>query len=184
MLNNFRLTFSDAISNQSCNHFKNRVATMLERPDFGSLTVLFSSEGGSTDQSISLYNFIRQLPVSISIHAVGHVGSAANIVYLAADQRTAAPHSRFFFHEYDWGFDGRQTLHRINEAVERLRSDMDLACKVIESRTQLPAELMRAVRGETGPLVLEPGEAVRRGLAQRVCDLPQAGPDYLVAVWT
>ena len=79
--------------------------------------ILFSSQGGSTDQGLALYNFIRELPVPIHMHAVGHVGSMAIPVFVAGDRRTATPVSRFFFHAYQWGFEGRQTCDGIAEAT-------------------------------------------------------------------
>jgi hypothetical protein len=41
---------------ESANLLRNRIATILDRDDFGSLTILFSSEDGSTDHSLELFN--------------------------------------------------------------------------------------------------------------------------------
>jgi ATP-dependent protease ClpP protease subunit len=94
----YRLVFNGSIYEQQANALRGRIATILERTDFTSLTLVFSSEGGSTDQGLALYNFIRQLPVPIHIHAVGHVGSIAVPVYLSGHRRTCTPYARFFFH--------------------------------------------------------------------------------------
>ena len=123
----YRIVFPDSVTIDTANILRSRIVGALSQQDFGSLTILFSSEGGSTDQSMSLYNFIRQLPIAVHMHAVGHVGSAAFPIFLAADKRTSAKHARFFLHEYDWGFRDRQTLHRIQEATDRLKSDIALA---------------------------------------------------------
>jgi len=79
----YRLTFASYVDLKEANNLRSRIATILERPDFGALTILFSSEGGSTDQSLSLFNFITDLRISIHMHAVGHVGSASVPVFLA-----------------------------------------------------------------------------------------------------
>jgi ATP-dependent protease ClpP protease subunit len=51
-------------------------------------TLVFSSDGGNTDEALALYNFIRSLARPITIHAAGHVGSAAIPVF---DPGTADP---------------------------------------------------------------------------------------------
>jgi hypothetical protein len=53
----FRLSFNGSIYEPQANAFRARIVQILERPDCDSLTVMFSSEGGSTDQGQALYNF-------------------------------------------------------------------------------------------------------------------------------
>jgi ATP-dependent protease ClpP protease subunit len=147
----YRIVFANFINLETANVLRSRIVGALTQHDFGSLTIMFSSEGGSTDQSMSLYNFIRQLPTGVHMHAMRHVGSAAFPVFLAADKRTSAKNARFFLHEYDWGFGGNQTLHRIQEATERLRSDIELAKNIIQSRTTIPATNARLHRRRSAP---------------------------------
>jgi ATP-dependent protease ClpP protease subunit len=181
----YRLSFASNIYLDQANHLKARIATILERADFGALTILFSSEGGNTDQSLALFNFLSSMPISFRMHAVGHVGSASVPVFLAAPTRSCAPLARFFFHEYDWGFDGRQTLRRINEAVQRLNNDIQMAREIIKTRTKAGADILQALDGTASPKVLLPEEAKRLGFIDEVCDLGKTGPDGMpVAVWT
>jgi ATP-dependent protease ClpP protease subunit len=84
---NYRLAFNGFIYEVSANALRHRIASILERNDCETLTILFSSEGGSTDQGLALYNFIRSLPRAISMHAVGHVGSIGVPVFLAGRGR-------------------------------------------------------------------------------------------------
>jgi hypothetical protein len=55
----YRIVFPDSVTIDTANILRSRIVGALSQQDFGSLTILFSSEGGSTDQSMSLYNFIR-----------------------------------------------------------------------------------------------------------------------------
>ena len=181
----YRLGFGSTIHLAEANSLRSRICRILEQPDFGSLVIMFSSEGGSTDQSLALFNFIDQLPVPVRIHAIGHVGSAAIPVFLAGSTRTCAPFARFFFHEYDWGFDQRQTLNRIDEAVKRLRSDIELSREIIKARTQVPAELLQTLDGRSPSAILSPEQAKAFGLVEDVGDLSESGPGGMkVAVWS
>ncbi len=181
----FWLTFSSNINSEQTTYLRTRIATILERKDFGSLVVLFSSDGGSTEQSLALHNFLIGLPVPVHMHAMGHIGSASIPVYLAGCKRTAAPLSRFFFHEYDWEFDGRQTLRRIDEAVKRLRSDIEMARTIIKTRTRAGADVFDALDGTAGPAILNADQAKSIGLVDEVCELRHPIPNGTpIAMWT
>jgi ATP-dependent protease ClpP protease subunit len=181
----YRLVFASEINLQTANNLRSRIATILEQPDFGSLTVQFSSDGGSADQSIALYNFISALPVGIRMHAMGHVGSASVPVFLAADNRSCATYSRFFFHEYDWGFEARQTIRRINEAVQRLSNDIQLARQIIQTRTKAGPDILNALDGTASPKVLLPEEARALGFVNEIVDLTQSSTERMpFVVWT
>lgn len=180
----YRLAFASNINIDTANNLRGRIATILEKPDFGALTILFSSEGGSTDQSLALYNYLSSLPVPIRMHAMGHVGSASVPVFLSCDNRSCATNARFFFHEYDWGFDGRQTLKRINEAVKRLTSDIELARKIIQTRTKADTDIFQALDGTSAPKILMPEEAKALGFINNILDLGKTGSNSMpIAVW-
>jgi ATP-dependent protease ClpP protease subunit len=180
----YRLTFGVGINHDTANNFRNRIASILERGDFGSLTILFSSEGGSTDHSLELFNFVSQLPVPIHMHGMGHIGSTAVPVFLAGTRRTCTSFARFFFHQYDWGFAERQTLHRIDEAVKRLRSDIHMARQIIQARANIPSAILDSLEGGAAPAIIEPAKAQEFGLIQQVCELPKARGDGMkIAVW-
>jgi ATP-dependent protease ClpP protease subunit len=181
----YRLAFASDLTLDTANALRSRIAEVLEQADFGSLTVLFSSEGGSTDQSLALYNYIAELGVPVHMHAVGHVGSASVPIFLAADRRTCALHARFFFHEYDWEFEGAQTLRRINEAVQRLSDDIEWAKKIITARTKAGPDLLNALDGVTPSKILLPEEAKQLGFVSDVCDLKAPGRGGMpFVVWT
>ena len=181
----YRLGFGSNIDLPGANVLRARICQILERVDFGSLVIMFSSDGGSTDQSLALFNFLSQLPVPVRMHAVGHVGSTAIPVFLAGSARTSSPIARFFFHEYDWGFIGRQTLNRIDEAVKRLRSDIELSREIIKTRTQLPPNILQAIDGGAASAVVSPIEAKLFGLVDDVCNISELGSNGMkVVVWS
>ncbi len=181
----YRLTFATDISVNSANSLRMHIANALLTPDFGSLTVQFASDGGDTDQSCALYNFIRLLPTPIRMHAIGHVGSAGIPVFLAGHRRTCEPTARFFFHEYHWTFVGRQTLQRIDESVQRLRNDIEFARQVIERHTKASPDLLNALDGTAAPAVLPPEEAKALGFIDEVCELGNIDADGMpIETWT
>ena len=182
----YRLVFNGDIDERQTNALRNRVTAILEQPDFESLTILFSSDGGSTDEGLALYNFLRALPKPVHMHAVGHVGSIAVPVFLAGHTRTCTPFSRFFFHAYDWGFEGRQMSDRIAEAVQRLESDIQISREIAQRHTRIPSARLDALyRKSPTPAVFTPQEAKDAGIVEDIIELnPTGEAQPNVALWT
>lgn len=61
---------------------------------------VFCSEGGDVNSGISLFNFLRAVPVPLIMHNFGCVDSIAILVYMAADTRYVTDNGRFFFHGF------------------------------------------------------------------------------------
>ena len=74
------------------------------------LHLFLSSTGGSLAEGFALYNFLRSLPLELTTHNIGSIESVANVVFLAADQRCAAPDTHFLLHGFDWTFSAQTTL--------------------------------------------------------------------------
>lgn len=155
----FHLVFNGILTPESGNALRGRMVSILERQDCESLTLVFSSDGGSNNESFALYNFIRELPLPLHIHAAGPIGSAAVPVFLAGARRTCAPISRFFFHAADWTFppDGQQS-DRIAEAMMSLDDDGRLARKIAAERAR-----RRSIRSTAG--ILLPQSSALSGLS-------------------
>jgi ATP-dependent protease ClpP protease subunit len=181
----YRLAFGADIYLDAANNLRARIADIIERDDFGSLMLLFSSAGGNTDNSLALYKFLAQLPVPVQMHGMGHIGSAAVPVFLAGSKRTCSPFARFFFHEYIWNFDGDRTLYQIDEATDRLKSDIEFARKIMRARTKLPDKYLQTLDGQADPAIIEPVDAKKYGLVEDILELAKTGADGMkVAVWT
>ena len=67
-----------------------------------------STPGGSVMHGMNLYNVLRALPVTLTVHNVGSVNSIGNVIFLAGERRYASQHSTFMFHGV--GFDAPQGL--------------------------------------------------------------------------
>src|SRR5471030_2145894 len=63
------------------------------------VVLCLATDGGNIVAGIHLYNMLRSMPFHLVIHAVADVSSAGNIVFVAGDERAAATHASFMFHE-------------------------------------------------------------------------------------
>jgi ATP-dependent protease ClpP protease subunit len=59
--------------------------------------ILFSTPGGEVPSGMTVYNFLRAIPATVTMHNIGNVDSIGNAIFLAANTRLACPHST------EWG---------------------------------------------------------------------------------
>lgn len=57
-----------------------------------------NSSGGDSDAGISAYQYLKQLPISITTYNTGNVQSAAALIYCSGAKRYTLPHSFFMLH--------------------------------------------------------------------------------------
>jgi ATP-dependent protease ClpP protease subunit len=119
------------------------------------VTIHLSSEGGGLSPAFSAYHFLRSVSIPLVMYNAGNVESSAVLLYLAADVRAAAPHSRFLIHPFHWTFGGRVFLPNIKEAVASLEFDSRRYADIFNERTQgadKPLDVLKCLNGE--PLVI------------------------------
>jgi len=139
---------------------------------------LFSSNGGGVNAGITLYNFLRALPVEIVMHNVGSIDSIANVIFLAGSRRYAAVHSSFLFHGINWGFGAGASLtfNQLNETLSIFKREEDKIASIIAERTKMTEPEIRDLfrQGETKDLQF----AVSKGVIDEIIapSIPKDAP--------
>lgn len=62
------------------------------------LKVYISSTGGDVDSAIRIYFYLKGLPFKVETIGISQIDSAANIIFLAGEERSALQGCRFFLH--------------------------------------------------------------------------------------
>src|SRR5258708_14707985 len=57
--------------------------------------LLISTSGGGIMNGMTLFNFLRGLPITLTTHNVGNVDSIGNVIFLSGSRRVACAHSTF-----------------------------------------------------------------------------------------
>ncbi len=137
-----------------------------QKPDI--IYCLFSSSGGGVEAGITLYNFLRALPVEIVMHNTGSIDSIANVIFLSANTRYTSVHSSFLFHGVNWNFAANASLNK-GQLAETL-SNIDVSeakiCGIITERTKLTAPEVQALfsQGECK----DPNFALSKGIVDEI----------------
>jgi ATP-dependent protease ClpP protease subunit len=116
-----------------------------QKPDV--IYCLFSSSGGQVEAGITLYNFLRSLPIEIVMHNTGIVDSIANVIFLSAKTRYASVHSSFLFHGVNWNSAANISMNRgqLAETLSGLDASETKIRGVITERTNLSTEEVKAL---------------------------------------
>ncbi|MGY1447944.1 ATP-dependent Clp protease proteolytic subunit [Pseudomonas chlororaphis] len=101
-----------------------------------SLLLNLSTTGGSTNFGFTLYTFLKSLPVPLCAINAGNIESMGIIMFLAANRRITAPHSRFLIHPMNWYFSQNSVDHqRLREYLSSLDNDLARYVKIYELET-------------------------------------------------
>jgi ATP-dependent Clp protease, protease subunit len=149
----FYINYFDAITDSKVRALMALCTEIIGKVKPTNLYFGFSSPGGSVAAGVTLYNFLRALPVEISMHNVGSVDSIATVIFMAGGKRYACQHSRFLFHGVALTFGKDQVVNaaQMNEHLSGLEQDEGRIKELIAERSGLnPGELDALFRqGET-----------------------------------
>jgi ATP-dependent Clp protease, protease subunit len=104
--------------------------------------LLLSTPGGSVMHGFTLFNVLRAMRIKLITHNVGNVDSIGNVIFLAAAERYACPHSTFMFHGV--GFDVTSGVRLedklLREHLDSISSDHRRIGAVVGQATGLKEE--------------------------------------------
>ena len=142
--------------------------------------ILISSPGGSVPHGLSIYNYLKGLPASITTHNFGSVDSVAIVLYCAGSKRLSVPQARFLLHGVGVQFKGEQNLEEklLEEKLKGLRIDMENIAKVIAANTGKTVEDVTNAMLER--ITLNPEEARDWGIVHEIkSPLFEAGSEVI-----
>jgi len=119
-------------------------------------------------EGFALYQFLRSLPVNLTIHNIDRVESIAVIVFLAARNRFCCHESRFTFHAGEWANQNPQTLkelkaHSLLSADEHARY-----LTILKSNTSISDKGFDELELFNEATIVDPSRAKEMGLVQEI----------------
>ncbi len=98
------------------------------------IILLISTLGGSVFHGISIYNYLKGLPVDkVVTHNFGSVDSIGVVIYCAGKERFSSPQARFLIHGVSAQFGQGVSLEepQLEERLKGVRIDIENIAKVI-----------------------------------------------------
>lgn len=130
--------------------------------------LLLGTPGGGVDAGITVYNVLRGMPFKLVTHNTGSVASIGVAVYLAGDERLAAPNSTFLLHGVTNETPGGQAFAAkwFREQHDSILASEKKINAVLAENTKLTEKrLAKALEEET---TVDAETAVKDGIAERI----------------
>ena len=108
------------------------------------ITIFFSSLGGNIYEGFVLASIIQNSKIPIAIHAVNHIDSIANVIFLAASERTCESYAKFYLHGATAGsnnYDEKGLL----DALSSLRTNNSRIAYYISENSKLPLQKVKVM---------------------------------------
>jgi len=105
----------------------------LLRQGLMKLHLLLSTPGGSVHDGISLYNFLKGLPIETCTYNFGSVDSIGVVIFCAGNQRFSVKNARFLLHPVAMHVVGNQVFDEpgMEEKINSLKADQKNIANVI-----------------------------------------------------
>jgi ATP-dependent Clp protease, protease subunit len=119
--------------------------------------------------TLGLYSLIRALPAKINTHAQGFVASAATILFLAGQDRSADRNARFLFHPSQSTVFGQVSEAQIQDQLTQFIDLEDEITQIYHDQTKLSDDDIKQFQRET--VIFDAEKAQKSGIIQTIADL-------------
>ena len=150
-----------------------RQLTLLVEAGVTRITIVINSLGGAIGPMLITYSFIRALPATIDTHVQSIVASAATMLFLAGQQRSADRNARFLFHPIATTIAGTFDSTAMRDQMDQLAVAEDTVLAIYKDRTKLSDQELQ--RFDHGQVTYDADQARRSGVIQTVADLKIPG---------
>jgi len=130
--------------------------------------LLISTPGGDVFQGLSVYNYLKGIPLEIVTHNFGSADSVGVVLFCAGTRRLSVPHARFLMHGVMCNFPQPMSLEelQLEERLKGLQIDTGNIARIVADTVKKDRqEVLDAMRNRT---TLYPEEAVRYGLVHEI----------------
>ncbi len=137
---------------------------------FDKLYLFLNSVGGSLDDGVALFGFIRSLPIEVTTINTGLIASSAIFPFIAGKRRIALPNSRFHFHDYEYNYAGPHNMTRIEyiDHTQFLDSLRQTTFEILKQNTTLTDEDFKQLRLLDIPIIKDAAFAKEKGIVHEV----------------
>jgi ATP-dependent Clp protease protease subunit len=174
------LNFHGSISHPATTKLRNALCGVINErgPDgkrkHDKLCLFMNSTGGSLDDGLALFGFLRSLPIELTTINVGLVASIAIAPFLAGKRRIALPHSRFHFHDFEWNYPAAHNLTRseYQDHTQLLNSFRDAVFELLKENTSLSDSDLQELKLLNVPTIKDATFAKEKGIVHEVDFFP------------
>lgn len=169
MNNEIRYTYTGVVNAELVAGAINWLSNQAFQNTAKKLKFFISSTGGDVDSAFRLHDYLKALPFAVETIGFGQIDSAANIIFLAGEKRSAVKECRFFLHEGTFTV-GQQVsaLHVHQESLKLLEYIYKRHVKLIAEETHHKEKEIADILRKG--VVLSSEEAIEFGLLHEIIE--------------
>lgn len=160
--------FEQVIDYDTMLGMRRQLATLVEA-GVSEITLVITSGGGLVEPALLTDGFIRALPARINTHGERLVASAANLLFLAGQERLADRNARFLFHPARYVMSRTLNDQEIADRVTVTASLAKIETDIYRERTLMTDQDI--AKFHQGQVIYDAAEARTSGIVQSVGDL-------------
>ena len=160
--------FDQVIDINSMQRLREQLTKLVEA-GVSDITLVMDSAGGLLEPTLITYSFIQALPAKISTHAQGFVQSAATLLFLAGQDRSADRDARFLFHPPFSSSNGVVGAQQMRERLQAFDAIASIMAQIYHDRTKLTDSEIERFARET--VIYDAQQAYASGVIQTIADL-------------
>ena len=142
--------------------------------------LLISTPGGDVFHGLSVYNFLKGIPLEIITHNFGSADSIGVVLFCAGSKRLSVPHARFLLHGVQCNFHQPCSLEekQLEERLKGLQIDMENIARVIADTVK--KDRQQVLDDMLNRTTLNPEQAIEYGLVHEIkSELFEVGADVI-----
>lgn len=164
----YYLFFEQTIDVASMKALRKQLVTLVEA-GVPEITIVMASPGGQLFPALTTYGFILSLPAIINTHAQGFVASAATVLFLAGQYRSADRSAGFVFHPSQTAVQGSFNEQQMKEQLSFMTDVEASVATIYRERTKLQDADIQRFQHET--VIYGAEQALDLHIVQTVGDL-------------
>lgn len=125
--------FIGSINDQSVDRFIYEIENIKQPID--TLAINISSLGGGVTPAIAMYNYLKSKSFKVYTHNLSEVSSAAILIYLAGERRTAEDVSKFMIHPITICINESSTYYAVQEILNGVKADIKNYADIVNTET-------------------------------------------------
>jgi ATP-dependent protease ClpP protease subunit len=164
----YYLFFEQNIDVNSMKALRKQLVGLVEA-GVAEITIVMASPGGLLFPALTTYAFIQSLPARINTHAQGFVASAATVLFLAGQERSANRSAGFVFHPSQTTVQGSFNEQQMKEQLAFMGDVEASVARIYRERTKLAEADIQRFQRET--VIYGAQQALDLAIVQTVGDL-------------
>jgi ATP-dependent Clp protease, protease subunit len=130
--------------------------------------LMLSSPGGSVFHGLSIFNFLKGMPIEVNTYNFGSVDSIGVVIFCAGLKRFSVPHARFLIHGVRLNIQGNASFDemQLQEHLKSVKIDQENIARVIADTTG--KALHKIEEDMNSRTTLNPNQAKDYGLVHEI----------------